>query len=335
MTSAEAPPRELPDAAEGLRHVPVETLRALSRIRPGRVAGAIAWNWAVLASLVALALATRHPAVFVACALVIGNRQYALLKLTHECSHYLFWRGRGGNDAIGNVFCAYPIGISVARYRAIHFLHHRHLGSREDPDWGYYGHRVTRGRLARIVLGGLLGERAFRTGLLYFLPALARRLEPDLDVDAIRRGRAGGRGDGLGILLAQGALFGAFVAAGAWWAYPLLWLLPNVTVLPVLNHLRTVAEHAPDRAPEGAGSVPTTRTTLASLFERTLLAPVQFYYHHEHHLFPSVPFYRLRDLHEALEASGYFGAPSEWLKESFARTLGELTRKHAPRSPPG
>jgi fatty acid desaturase len=320
----------LPDAPALQRHVPIETLRALSRIRGGRVAVAIAVNWVLLAGLVALALAVRHPALWVVAVLAIGNRQYALLLLVHECSHYLFRRSRAANDLLGNVFCAWPVGVTVHRYRALHFLHHRHLGGPADPDWGYYGRRVTPARIAQIVVAGMLGGRAIKTSLLYYLPGLARRLEPDLDVGAIRAVSAGAsRWDPVGLVLVQAAILGTFGAAGAWWAYVPLWAFPAVTVVPTLNHLRTVAEHAPDADPEQGGATETTRTTVAGWLQTNLFAPVEFYYHHEHHLFPSVPFSRLAELHCILVQSGYWDAERDALRRSYPGTLAELCAKHA------
>jgi fatty acid desaturase len=50
------------------------------------------------------------------------------------------------------------------------------------------------------------------------------------------------------------------------------------------------------------------RTTLARPWERFLLVPRNIHYHVEHHFYPSVPFYNLPALHEALMSQPGFRA---------------------------
>ena len=45
------------------------------------------------------------------------------------------------------------------------------------------------------------------------------------------------------ILAVQAVLLAAAIAGGAWWVYPVFWLLPYLTVWRVINRLRSIAEH--------------------------------------------------------------------------------------------
>ena len=54
------------------------------------------------------------------------------------------------------------------------------------------------------------------------------------------------------------------------------------------------------RSIEPDNAYPRTRTTQPTWLERNFLAPKNVNYHIEHHFFPSVPFYRLPELHAIL-----------------------------------
>jgi fatty acid desaturase len=297
-------------------------LKELSVIDPWRVGRAIATSWAVLAVAVAAAVAASHWAVVLAAALVVANRQYALLLLVHEASHFLFSRDRARNDRVANWTCAYPIGITVERYREVHLEHHRHLGTADDPDFDYYRGALTPGGLARKVVAGALGLKGLATILFYFVPRAAERWHPSL------RGRPAARASSpvslAGVAAAQVALLAAFALAGRPLLYAVVWLAPLLTLVPLANQLRTLAEHA---SLDGA---PVTRTVLTGVVGRVLLAPVLFFYHYEHHLHPSVPFYRLPELHRRLRESGRYDPPAAVLAPSYTRTLAALSRGEVP-----
>ena len=82
------------------------------------------------------------------------------------------------------------------------------------------------------------------------------------------------------------------VAAGYWWLYPIMWLLPLATWYQLVSRIRNIAEHAV--VPDDDDPLRNTRTTYASPVERLLLAPYWVNYHLEHHLFMFVPCWRLK-----------------------------------------
>ena len=51
-----------------------------------------------------------------------------------------------------------------------------------------------------------------------------------------------------------------------------------------------------------------TRTVLPFLWEKWFFAPHMVNYHLEHHLYPSVPFYNLPELHAAMMANPTYAA---------------------------
>ena len=60
--------------------------------------------------------------------------------------------------------------------------------------------------------------------------------------------------------VANSLLFAALAAAGAWWAYPLLWLLPLFTWMMVITRIRNIAEHAV--VPDSDDPLRNTRTSV-------------------------------------------------------------------------
>ena len=82
-------------------------------------------------------------------------------------------------------------------------------------------------------------------------------------------------------------LFVVLALAGAWWAYPLLWLLPLMTWMMVITRIRNIAEHAV--VPDSNDPLRNTRTTRAGLLERAFIAPYYVNYHLEHHCCSTCP----------------------------------------------
>ena len=69
-----------------------------------------------------------------------------------------------------------------------------------------------------------------------------------------------------------------------------------------------------------------TRTTLPSLLERMFVAPLHINYHLELHLYPSVPFFRLRALHAALMRDDHFRSTAH-VTRTYLGVLRECVRR--------
>ena len=103
--------------------------------------------------------------------------------------------------------------------------------------------------------------------------------------------------------LVNAVLFAGLAAAGVWWAYPLLWLVPLLTWMMVITRIRNIAEHALVARDE-PDPLRQARTTHAGLLERALLAPYWVNHHLEHHLFTQVPCWKLPQAHALLRQRG-------------------------------
>ena len=108
----------------------------------------------------------------------------------------------------------------------------------------------------------------------------------------------------------QAVLFGAAIAVGRWWLYPLLWVLPYLTVWRVINRLRSIAEHGGmDESPDRRA---TTHTVRQHLPARTFLVPFFIGWHLAHHVDAGVPMRALPRYHRALVDAGYVTEPLEF-----------------------
>jgi fatty acid desaturase len=90
---------------------------------------------------------------------------------------------------------------------------------------------------------------------------------------------------------------------GLWWVWPVLWLAPQATWLPLVTRLRNIAEHA-CVAKDEPDPLRHARTTKAGFLARLLLAPYYVNYHCEHHMFMHLPCYSLPRAHLILARTG-------------------------------
>lgn len=275
--------------------------------------GYLALAWAVL--LGAITVFWLHPAwyTFLIAFVVVSSRQQALLNCEHEGVHGKFLPSRRWNDRVGTYLCAAAVGSPYGAAKARHLSHHRLLGVDEDPDRDLYSGagKRTREGLFRYFLNGLLGGYA---GMVLMGPRAPRA--------ASAAGSA--QRDLLSLVLVQGVLAGGLTLAFAWWVYPLLWLAPLVTVTALCHLIRSFVEHAvsDSEAPAHGNRLITIRSFF---LERALLSPYFMNYHAEHHLLPSVPAPRLKELQERLARR--HDAPPVLVRPSYAGALRHYARE--------
>ncbi|HYF59726.1 MAG TPA: fatty acid desaturase family protein [Burkholderiaceae bacterium] len=227
---------------------------------------------------------------------LVAARQLGLLILMHDAAHGLLHPNRRLNDWIGTWLCS----SALPEYRKAHLQHHRFTQQPEDPDLP----------LSRPfpIEGGSLRRKMLRdiTGASF----LKLRLGIDLEARRRRRSAPAAKATdllstGLDARFVWGNLgfFAAFALAGYAWLWVALWLVPSACWFPLVYRIRNIAEHAlvPVGEPDPYRHA---RTTLASWWERALLAPYWVNYHGEHHLFTQLPCWNLRRAHVLLARRG-------------------------------
>lgn len=300
--------------------LPAGTLRELSRIEPLRALFAILEEWL---AIVAAVLLSQHLATGWAYALAvcfIGARQHALVVIGHDAVHWRLLPDRRWNDRVANLLLWWPVLATNEAFRHFHGPHHRWIGTDRDgniPLWRLHGDD---GRLTR--------EWTYpKTALELFLRVLWRGCGVSgigyALVGLIRPFRVVGPVYGLVRLLVLGSAVAGFAAADRLDLLFYYWLVPLCTWFVAVNYVRLICEHSNVHSDVPAYAL--TRTTIPGWFDRTFIVPRNISYHLDHHMYPSVPFYRLPALHAALMRTPGFRAGAH-VTRGVWRALRECVR---------
>ena len=104
-------------------------------------------------------------------------------------------------------------------------------------------------------------------------------------------------------LIANGVIFAAMWAVGAWWWWFAFWALPLLTWFQLVLRVRNIAEHGAVEFSDNP--LRNVRTTKAGPVLRLLLAPYWVNFHLEHHLIMHVPCRNLPKMHKLMLEKGY------------------------------
>lgn len=277
------------------RYLSSKELRRLSTLSQARSLFQIVVEWTSILLVIWISMKLSNPFVYLAAVVWIGARMHALAVLMHEGVHYRLFSNRNLNDFVSEVVLAWPLFLTMRMFRVNHFAHHRDPNTVKDPDWMRKqtpdwefpkNRREFVLMMAKDLLGLSIPQRLLQVrGYLQSKKSLA-----------------------LGFLFARVIFYLSLIVLltyfKLWFGFLLYWAIPFATWLNMTAHLRSIAEHF---AVDDDKSFPSkTRTTLLSPLERLLLSPNNINYHIEHHLYPSVPFYRLPELHQALVKNSEF-----------------------------
>ncbi|MFM6928654.1 MAG: fatty acid desaturase family protein [Bdellovibrio sp.] len=257
-----------------------ELVKAHSKISTPRQLFSLAFDWAVMIGTILFCERYFNPLTYMAAVLVIAARQSALMLIMHEATHLRISKTLWLNDLISDLFCAYPAGISTEGYRKNHSAHHGALNTDKDPDWARKAHleewhfpktrwQMTKILLKQFVVGGYQ--------LLTLMWMLSKNDKKKL------------------IYLAVAAT--AITVAGIWPQVLLYWFVPLFTAFPVIQRIRSIAEHLGMPWEHDMNS---SRNIKASPMEKFFLCPHNVHWHLVHHLFPHIPQHNLKSLHNEL-----------------------------------
>jgi fatty acid desaturase len=213
--------------------------------------------------------------------ILIGTRIHALGILMHEASHFNLFTNRTWNDLITKIFITTPFFVSLDAYRKSHQLHHQYSLTEKDPThtrksgvpvfaFPKKAPRSLAWELIKITLG---------YGVYLTICDLVRN----------RRQRSKKKSrlkSSLNIIIASAVLF-YFLRSPFQNLFIIFWLLPTLTILPVLNYWRTISEHS------AVNAVEPTRSVVYGPILKWLLTPYNVNYHLEHHLFPKKSWFKL------------------------------------------
>ncbi len=254
----------------------------------------VAHCWAIIG--LATVLAICWPILLPVAVMVIGARQLGLAILMHDAAHGALHPDPRINDWLGE----WPCGGGLQGYRRYHLRHHKYAQQAEDPDLVLSApFPITRASLRRKIVRDLTGQTWFKQKFGRLIASLQTRppgapILPLLADEIVRQRRW---------LIVNALAIAVFAAAGAWWGWFALWLLPRATWFQLVTRLRNIAEHALV-AKDEPDPLRHARTTRANWLERALIAPYWVNFHCEHHMFMHLPCWRLPAVRRALAAKG-------------------------------
>jgi fatty acid desaturase len=259
----------------------------------------LAHAWIVIGLAMAMAVAApgwwKLAAIPLAIA-IIGARQLGLAILMHDAAHVALHPDPKVNDWVGNHLTT----GGLAGYRTYHLTHHKYAQQAEDPDLVLSApFPITRASLWRKIARDLTGRTYYKLRWSGLVKRVAERkrsepLWPLLKNAVVSRHR---------FFIGMVVTIGVTAPFGLWWVWPVLWLVPQATWLPMVTRLRNIAEHAVV-AKDEPDPLRHARTTMANWLERAFIAPYYVNYHCEHHMFMHVPCYNLPRAHRLLAAKG-------------------------------
>ena len=290
------------------------TVKELSRISTLRAVYHLVEVWGVIGLAVWLSGWVLPPStgiwgagVYIGAVVVIAARQHALMVLVHEAIHKRISRTVWVNDALTRLAAAFPIFISLSKWRFIHLYHHQYTHTKDDPDRAIYArYPLGSKRFWRLLARDVCGLNVVST-LKYFidLPFVTRGFNRKF-LGEERAGRYRQIADMGRFTIFWAVVFSAGFVAWGWefgTCLVLYWLVPYCTVTQVFFRIRGAIEHG--NVPDPENAYQQTRTYFMPAVLRFFFAPKQVHYHLEHHLYPSVPFYNLPRLHAVLSRAVY------------------------------
>src|SRR6201996_6025995 len=257
---------------------------------------------------------------------IIGSRQLGLAIVMHDGAHGCLSPDETTNLFLSQWFCAYPVFAETRASRRYHLQHHARTQQHDDPDLVLSApFPITQLSYRRKFLRDITGQTGYQQRKAQLLNALGPSDWP------LSR-RSAQFWDKLGPqCVVNAAMFAGFAAAGIWWAYPLLWLVPLLTWMMVITRIRNIAEHAV--VPDANDPLRNTRTTRANVLERLFIAPYYVNYHLEHHLLFYVPCYNLPRVHRYLSESRFAGRME--VQPGYSAVLRLATAKPNDEDRPG
>ena len=207
-----------------------------------------------------------------------------LFTLLHETIHLTVFETAWLNRAVARV-CGFLIVLPPAWFRYFHFAHHRHTQDpQKDPELA-----VPKPATWREYWVHTSGLPVWCSQIKTVARNALGRCE---DTFVPTSGRKKVRREAQIMIVAYALAIGVSVSSGST-ELLYVWVLPTVLGQPFLR-LYLLAEHG--RCPQVANMFENSRTTFTNGLMRTLAWNMP--YHAEHHAYPSVPFYRLPELHE-------------------------------------
>lgn len=270
-------------------------LVSLSARRPLIAIGAIAIDFLAIVLAAVFSEIFHSLAVYLIAVMLIGARQIGIATIImHDAGvHGSIFKRAKHNQYL----CAFwswllyvrAIGVTCASFQQTHYSHHQTVNTKEDEDRDVILEIYSMNRVQRVLLLiFLISGGAFIQGA-YF------QIRYGTSMPRILFGST--------VLL---LLFFPFADIGPFAYIVKYWIVPLATWGMFINFVRASSEHFPSRAFDAVPNKFRTREIVPSWFDYLFVTTRGINFHFTHHLFPSIPFFRLAMAHKLLvERSSY------------------------------
>jgi fatty acid desaturase len=211
--------------------------------------------------------------------LIIGYIYYQYQFILHEAAHGVLFSSRKVNDTIGS-FVGIISGYDFRSYRIGHMKHHKFLGSADDPEYVNF----TRNKILVLLKSFLMID------CFYLFTNLA-----NLKNKKIKGLKTFNFSVLLSIIFYTALTFFFNNSLQHAIFFLLIFLVAVGSFTFTINRIRSVLEH-----PEISGKV-VTRSYPKKSFFSLFLAPFNFNFHLEHHIFPEISSSHYPKVHKQLE----------------------------------
>lgn len=280
--------------------VPRDILKSLHQVNTLRGIFSIFLEWALIIVTAYFCEKYFNWPAYVLSIVFIGARLLALGLIMHESVHNLITKNKILNDFVAELFCAWPLLISMRSYRLKHLAHHKWLNTEKDPDYiaktdENWSFPMPLKKIILIIFTQISGFGVFET----FRVMSSKQMK-------IKKEKTP-----LWYHISRISFYLIVITSFVYFDQVMLlvkyWIIPFATWTQLANRLRRVAEHS---GIEGKYPAMQTRTTKHGLISSLLLVPKNISYHCEHHLYPGIPCYNLPKVHNEL-------LKHETVKENF------------------
>ncbi len=222
-------------------------------------------------------------------AFLIGYSLHYISTFFHCASHHNLAQDHSTNDLLANGLIAPLFGISIQRYRSIHFAHHRNLGTREDTENDYIRPLNTRFFLESFV-AWKFARNIIRHMRFSIISDTSAEKKNGLDYPVLAAS-----------VCLHLAIIGIPFVYGFFWV-SIGWLAGLFIMFPFIQALRLVLEHRPDTLSDDAGA---SLSSFAAVSRNFGSGPVSstfgaagFNRHSLHHWEPQISYTNLYDLEQ-------------------------------------
>lgn len=227
--------------------------------------------------------------------IVTASRLHALVIIMHDGAHSLISKNKFINDAVSNIFCAFPLQLSTEAYRQSHYKHHKHTQTWEDPNFVIMQNEQAwhfpkpKEEVKKILIRDLL----LLTMKEHMIILKGWQVMPNYKT----------------ITKSERVMFPLFMLSVLAlvtyfhvWPEFLIMQLSSLFINPIVR-IRAMSEHTHEHS-HGQSKIhkyQETPTINASWVERFLISPLNTNRHLEHHTYPTIPYYNLEKAHTLMK----------------------------------